>query len=74
MTIYELAEQIREIVGFGGELAFDRSKPDGTPRKVLDVSKIKTLGWSPRVSLREGIERMYLWYLENVAKKNAEVF
>ena len=65
VTIRELAELICEVVGFKGALAFDSSKPDGTPRKLLDVSKINALGWKPRVSLREGIERTYCWYLEN---------
>ena len=65
VSIRELAELICEVVGFGGELVFDSSKPDGTPRKVLDVSKLKTLGWAPQVSLREGIARTYRWYLEN---------
>ncbi|MEI8342303.1 MAG: NAD-dependent epimerase/dehydratase family protein, partial [Verrucomicrobiota bacterium] len=65
VTIRELAELICDVAGFKGELVFDPSKPDGTPRKVLDVSKIKALGWSPKVSLREGITRTYRWYLEN---------
>ena len=67
VTIRELAELICEIVGFEGDLSFDASKPDGTPRKLLDVSKIKALGWSPGISLREGIAGVYQWYLENVA-------
>ncbi len=69
VTIRELAELIGDIVGFKGGLTFDTSKPDGTPRKLLDVSKIKELGWSPAVSLREGIARSYRWFLENVAGK-----
>lgn len=67
VTIRELAELIRDIVGFNGDLTFDTSKPDGTPRKLLDVSRIKALGWSPAVSLREGIERTYRWYLDSAA-------
>ncbi len=62
ISIRELAEMICEIVGFSGELMFDTSKPDGTPRKLLNVAKIKALGWSPRISLREGISRTYDWY------------
>ena len=68
VTIRELAELICEVVGFDGELTFDASKPDGTPRKLLDVSRIKALGWSPSISLRDGIAGVYRWYLENVAQ------
>jgi GDP-L-fucose synthase len=68
ITIRALAELICETVGFKGELVFDASKPDGTPRKVMDVSKIKSLGWSPRIGLREGVAQTYRWYLENVVK------
>lgn len=62
ITIRELAELIKEIVGFSGEIVFDRSKPDGTPRKLLDVTRIRALGWRPRIGLREGIEMTYQWY------------
>lgn len=65
VTIRELAELICEVVGFEGSLVFDTSKPDGTPRKLLDISKIKELGWRPKVGLREGISETYRWYLEN---------
>jgi GDP-L-fucose synthase len=65
ISIRELAELICEIVGFKGELAWDATKPDGTPRKLLDVSKIQALGWRHRVGLREGIARTYEWFLEN---------
>ena len=57
LTIRELAELICEIVGFKGELTWDASKPDGTPRKLLDISKIESLGWKPTIPLREGISR-----------------
>ena len=67
VTIRELAELICEVVGYQGELAFDATKPDGTPRKLLDVSRIRELGWEPRISLREGIAQTYQWFLENVA-------
>ena len=67
VTIRELAEMICDVLGFDGELAFDASKPDGTPRKLLDVSKIKALGWSARIPLREGIAGVYRWYLDNAA-------
>jgi GDP-L-fucose synthase len=67
ISIRELAELICEIVGFEGELAWDATKPDGTPRKLLDVSKIHALGWKHRIGLREGIGRTYQWFLENQA-------
>ncbi|MGI8432358.1 MAG: GDP-L-fucose synthase family protein, partial [Chthoniobacterales bacterium] len=62
ISIRELAELICEIVGFKGTLTWDASKPDGTPRKLLDISKIKSLGWSPRISLRDGIAWTYDWF------------
>lgn len=61
VTIRELSELMAETVGFAGKLVFDESKPDGTPRKVLDVSRIKALGWSPQIDLREGLRRTYAW-------------
>lgn len=64
VTIRELAETVKEIVGFKGELVFDTTKPDGTPRKLLDVSKLKHLGWTPRVSLGIGANKAYIDYLE----------
>jgi GDP-L-fucose synthase len=67
VTIRELAELICEVVGFDGGLVFDSSKPDGTPRKLMDSSRIRALGWSPKIPLRAGIEQTYRWYLENVA-------
>jgi GDP-L-fucose synthase len=65
ISIRELAELICEVVGFKGELTWDTTKPDGTPRKLLDVSKVHGLGWRHRISLREGITRTYQWFLEN---------
>ena len=53
---------IKEIVGFKGDILYDLTKPEGTPRKLLDVSKIKELGWMPKVSLEEGIRRTYEWH------------
>ena len=64
ISIKELALIIKEIVGFKGDLEFDSSKPDRTPRKLLDSSKLGTLGWSPKMSLREGIKRTYEWCLQ----------
>jgi GDP-L-fucose synthase len=65
ISIRELAELICEVIGFDGELAWDRSKPDGTPRKLLDVSKLRALGWKPAISLRDGIARTYQWFRAN---------
>jgi GDP-L-fucose synthase len=68
LTIRELAELICEVVGFNGKLSWDKTKPDGTPRKLLDVTKIKKLGWTPTIPLREGIAQTYNWFLKNVAR------
>lgn len=65
VTIKELAETIREIVGYQGDIEWDTTKPDGTPRKLLDVSRIHDLGWQAQISLREGIASTYQWYLEH---------
>ena len=65
ISIRELAELICDVVGFKGELAWDTTKPDGTPRKLLDVSKIHALGWRHQIGLREGITRNYEWFLAN---------
>ncbi len=66
-TIKELAEIICEVVGYQGKLRFDPTRPDGTPRKVLDVSRLKALGWQPKITLREGLQQVYLWYCEEYA-------
>ena len=63
VTIGELAELVRRTTGFGGEVVWDGTKPDGTPRKLLDVSRMKALGWSASVGLEEGLERTYEWYV-----------
>ncbi|MBW2285532.1 MAG: GDP-L-fucose synthase [Deltaproteobacteria bacterium] len=73
ISIAELAELIRDVVGFTGRLTFDASKPDGTPRKLLDVSRLATLGWQPKIALREGIEQTYAWYVEQVAGGNRSI-
>lgn len=65
ISIKELALLIKEVVGFEGELTFDRSKPDGTPRKLLDVGKLTALGWKARISLPEGITSTYRWFREH---------
>ncbi len=68
VTIAELAETVAEIVGFRGDLAFDDSKPDGMPRKLLDVGRLADIGWRAKIGLREGLGRAYAWYLDNVAE------
>lgn len=65
VSIRELAETISDVVGYEGELVFDSTKPDGTPRKLLDNSRIEALGWAPEVSLREGLSRAYEWFVEH---------
>lgn len=71
-TIRELAEDMARVVGFKGELVFDDSKPDGTPRKLLDVSLIARLGWKPSIPLAAGLKSTYKWYVEHV--ESARVF
>ena len=66
VTIRALAEQIAAVVGYEGQLTFDASKPDGTPRKLLDVSLVERLGWTAQISLSEGVAQTYKWFLENV--------
>ena len=63
VSIKELAEAVSEVVGFEGDLVFDSSKPDGTPRKLLDTSKLQDLGWAPETSLRDGLATTYEWFL-----------
>ena len=65
ISIRELAELICDVVGFDGELTLDANKPDGTPRKLLDVTKLRTLGWKPSIPLRDGIAQTYEWFLAN---------
>jgi GDP-L-fucose synthase len=68
ISIRELAELICDVVGFDGELAWDANKSDGTPRKLLDITKLRDLGWRPTIPLRDGIVRTYDWFLKNVAR------
>ena len=68
ISIREAAELIAEVVGFRGQLVFDTSKPDGTPRKLLDVSRLHALGWQARTGFREGLAKAYTDYLQNVAR------
>jgi GDP-L-fucose synthase len=64
-TIRELAETLGEVTGFKGRIVFDSSKPDGTPRKLMDVTKLRKLGWAPTTTLREGLAETYRWFLDN---------
>jgi GDP-L-fucose synthase len=70
VTIAELARLIADIVGFKGRFVFDSSKPDGTPQKLLDISKLTTLGWQPRIALEAGIRQTYQWYQTSRAAKH----
>lgn len=65
ISIKETAELVRDVVGYPGAITFDPTKPDGTPRKLLDVTRISRLGWRPQIPLRAGIEQTYRWYLAN---------
>ncbi len=65
VTIKELAEKIKEVVGFNGEIIFDTSKPDGTPRKLMDSSRLHNLGWTPNVNMKKGLEKAYDYYLRD---------
>jgi GDP-L-fucose synthase len=69
MTILELAESIAKVVGWEGQFTFDRSKPDGMPRKVMDVSRMTALGWTAPTSFEDGMREAYNWYVENVASR-----
>ena len=64
LTINELAELIAEVIGFKGKIVYDSSKPDGTPRKLMDVTRINNLGWKAKTDLKTGIQKTYQWYLE----------
>ena len=68
ITIKGLAEMVKEVVGYEGTLTFDSSKPDGTPRKLLDVTRLSEAGWKYKTELRDGIEKAYKWYVENYCK------
>ena len=67
VSITELAEVIRDVTGFKGGITYDKSKPDGTPRKLMDTTRLTKLGWTPKVTLRDGIEATYQWFLEHRA-------
>ena len=66
IQIKELSSMVSEIVGYEGKVLWDESKPNGTPRKLLDNSKIINLGWKPKITLEEGINRTYSWFVDNL--------
>jgi GDP-L-fucose synthase len=72
LTILELTEMIRDVVGFTGEIVRDETKPDGTPRKLLDTTRLKSLGWAPRIALKDGLDHVYRWYRDNVADQRVD--
>ena len=65
-TIAELVSTVAEVTGFSGAIEYDSSKPDGAPRKLMDNSKLKNLGWSPQIDLRTGLENAYRWFVDNI--------
>lgn len=73
VTIRELAEMISQIVGYAARIRWDESKPDGTPRKLLDVTRLQSLGWKPSIGLREGIASTYRWFEKNVASATRQL-
>jgi GDP-L-fucose synthase len=73
LTILELARMIARVVGFTGQIATDRSKPDGTPRKLLDTSKLRSLGWQPKIQLEEGLASTYQWFAALGARQQGEL-
>src|SRR5690606_10218191 len=68
LSIAEIAELVAKVVGYSGAIEFDSTKPDGTPRKVLDTSRIRDLGWSPQIPLEAGVRDTYRWYLETIER------
>lgn len=68
VTIKELAELVSKVTQFSGSIVFDSSKPDGTPRKLLDISKLNKLGWNPHYGLEEGLQQTYRWFLDNISE------
>jgi GDP-L-fucose synthase len=72
-TISEIAQYIKDVVGFTGEIIWDTSKPDGTPRKLLDISKLKTLGFEPEFNLKEGVAKTYRWFLEQIRLESPDL-
>jgi GDP-L-fucose synthase len=73
LTIKEISEIVKEVVGFHGEVVWDESKPDGTPRKLLDISKITKLGYQPQEDLKTGITKTYEWYKQELISANSDM-
>jgi len=72
-TIREIAQIIKEVIGFNGEIVWDTTKPDGTPRKLLEISKLRTLGFEPEFNLKEGVAKTYKWFLEQIELKSSDL-
>jgi len=72
LTIAELASLIAEVTGFEGEVSYDRSRPDGTPEKLLDSQRMRDVGWRPKIGLRDGIAQTYQWYLDNIEQARGQ--
>ncbi|OAI06934.1 GDP-L-fucose synthase [Methylomonas methanica] len=72
VTVRELAETIQDVVGYQGQISWDITKPDGTPRKLMDISKLKSLGWQPKIALKEGLDRTYRWFVEHQGQFKAQ--
>ena len=70
VTILELAEMVKKVTGYQGEIVLDPSKPDGTPRKLTDISRLKAMGWQPKITLEEGLKQTYEWYQTSQAGSN----
>lgn len=70
ITIFELAEMVKKVTGYQGKIVMDSSKPDGTPRKLTDISRLKAMGWEPKIDLEEGLKQTYEWYKTNKAETN----
>jgi GDP-L-fucose synthase len=73
ISIHDLAFMIKNLVGFTGEIVFDPTKPDGMPRKLMDVRRAAHLGWRARISIPDGVRLTYDWYLQNLAREAAEL-
>ena len=70
LTIRDLSELVRETIGFNGEIVFDTSKPDGTMRKLIDVSKLHSLGWTHHVEIENGVRKLFEWYRQSLIQKS----
>jgi GDP-L-fucose synthase len=73
LSIVELSNVIRDVVGFTGEVHWDQTKPNGTPRKLLDISKLKNLGWKPKIDLVKGVTSTYEWFVSKLDTKSKEL-